>query len=45
MQQRTLLMAYEESATAATCKIERLRHENVILHNSARPPLEQDHEL
>jgi hypothetical protein len=38
-------MAYKESATAATCEIERLRYENVILHSGARPPLEQDREL
>jgi hypothetical protein len=45
MQQRTRLTAYKESATAATCEIEELRHENVILYSSARPPSEQDHEL
>jgi hypothetical protein len=45
MQQCTCLTAYEESATASTREIERLRHENAILHSSARPPLEQDHEL
>jgi hypothetical protein len=38
-------MAYEESATATAREIDRLRHENVILHNDARPPLELDHEL
>jgi hypothetical protein len=38
MQQRTYLMAYNESATAATREIERLRYENAILHNGARPP-------
>jgi hypothetical protein len=38
-------MAYKESATAATREIERLRYENVILHSSACPPLEQDREL
>jgi hypothetical protein len=31
MQQRTQLMAYEESATATAREIERLRHENAIL--------------
>jgi hypothetical protein len=45
MQQRTCLTAYKESATAANREIERLRHENAILHSSARPPSEQDHEL
>jgi hypothetical protein len=45
MQQRTCLMAYKESATAATREIERLRHENAILHSGARPLSEQDHEL
>jgi hypothetical protein len=45
MQQRTRLTAYKESATAATREIERLRHENTILHSGARPPPEQDHEL
>jgi hypothetical protein len=44
-QQRTRLMAYEEIATATTHEIERLRHENAILSNGARPPSEQDHEL
>jgi hypothetical protein len=36
---------YKESATATTCKIERLRHENAILCNSAHPPSEQDRDL
>jgi hypothetical protein len=45
MQQRTRLMAYKESATAATGEIERLRHENVILHSGVHPPSEQDCEL
>jgi hypothetical protein len=40
MQQRTSLMAYKESATAATREIERLRHENAILCSSVRPPSE-----
>jgi hypothetical protein len=30
MQQRTRLIAYEESATATTDEIERLRHENAF---------------
>jgi hypothetical protein len=38
MQQCTCLMAYKESATTAAHEIERLRHENVVLHSSARPP-------
>jgi hypothetical protein len=45
MQQLTHLTAYKESATATTCEIERLRHENVILRSGARPPSEQDREL
>jgi hypothetical protein len=45
MQQRTRLTTYEESATATAYEIGRLRHENAILHSSARPPSEQDHEL
>jgi hypothetical protein len=36
---------YEESATATTREIERLRHENSILHSGAWPPLELDREL
>jgi hypothetical protein len=45
IQQRTRLMAYKESATAATGEIERLRHENAILRSGVCPPSEQDHEL
>jgi hypothetical protein len=45
MQQRTHLTAYEESATTAAREIERLRHENAILHSGARPPSEMDREL
>jgi cell division protein FtsB len=45
MQQHTRLTAYKESATAATHEIERLRHENAIIHSGARPPSEQDREL
>jgi hypothetical protein len=45
MQQRTHLTAYKESTTAATCKIERLRHKNAILCSGAHPPSEQDCEL
>jgi hypothetical protein len=45
MYQRTRLMAYKESATATTREIERLRHENSILHSGAHSPLEQDREL
>jgi hypothetical protein len=40
MRQHTCLMAYKESATAATCEIERLWHENAILRSSAHPPSE-----
>jgi hypothetical protein len=45
MQQHTSLTAYEESATATTREIRRLRHANAILYSSACPPSEQDHEL
>jgi hypothetical protein len=45
IQQRTHLTTYKESATAATCEIDRLRHENAILRSSAHPPSEQDQEL
>jgi hypothetical protein len=45
MQQRTRLLAYDESATAATGEIERLRHENAILRSGVRPSFEQDREL
>jgi uncharacterized protein (DUF3084 family) len=45
MQQCTHLTAYKESATAATCEIERLRHENAILRSGVRPLSEQDREL
>jgi hypothetical protein len=45
MQQHTLLTTYEVSATATTRKIERLRHDNAILHSGARPPSEQVREL
>jgi predicted RNase H-like nuclease (RuvC/YqgF family) len=39
------LTVYKESATAATCEIERLRHENGILRSGAHPLSEQDREL
>jgi hypothetical protein len=39
------LTAYEESVITAAQEIERLRHENAILHSGARPPSEMDHEL
>jgi hypothetical protein len=45
IQQCAHLMAYEESAIATAREVERLRHENAILHSGARPPSEQDHEL
>jgi hypothetical protein len=44
-QQRTRLMAYKESSTAATGEIKRLRHENAILCGGVRPPSEQDRGL
>jgi hypothetical protein len=40
IQQRTHLTAYEESATVTARKIERLRHENTLLHSGARPSSE-----
>jgi hypothetical protein len=40
MQHRTCLTTYEESATATTHEIHRLRHENAILRSGARPPSE-----
>jgi hypothetical protein len=40
-----LLTAYEECATISLCELERLRHENAVLHSSALSPSEQDHEL
>jgi hypothetical protein len=45
MQQRMCLAVYKESATATACEIEKLRHENAILHSDAHPPSEQDREL
>jgi predicted RNase H-like nuclease (RuvC/YqgF family) len=45
MQQRTRLMAYKESVTVAIGEIERLRHENAILHSGVHPPSDQDREL
>jgi hypothetical protein len=42
-QQHTRQTAYEESATAL--EIDRLRHENAILHSGARPPSELDRDL
>jgi hypothetical protein len=45
MQQRMRLIAYKEHTTAASRELERLRHENAILHSSALPPSEQDREL
>jgi DNA polymerase sigma len=45
MQQRMHLTTYKESATATTREIERLRYENAILRNGARPPSEQDRKL
>jgi chromosome segregation ATPase len=45
MQQCMRLTAYEKHTTTISRELERLRHENAILRNSARPLLEQDHEL
>jgi hypothetical protein len=39
------LTAYEEHTTTTSRELERLRHENAVLHSRARPPSEQDHEL
>jgi hypothetical protein len=39
------LTAYEEHATTTSHELERLRHENAILHSGALLPSEQDHEL
>jgi hypothetical protein len=45
MQQRMRLMTYEDSATATTRELERLRYDNAILRSGTRPPSRQDHEL
>jgi hypothetical protein len=45
MQQRMRLTTYEEHTTATSRELERLRHENAVLHNGAHPPSKQDHEL
>jgi hypothetical protein len=45
MQQRMRLTVYEESATATSHELERLRYENSILRSGTHPPSEQDHEL
>jgi hypothetical protein len=45
LQQHMHLIASEEHTTATSHELERLRHENAILHSGALPPLEQDHEL
>jgi hypothetical protein len=39
------LTAYEEHTTATLHELERLRHENAVLCNGARPPSEPDREL
>jgi hypothetical protein len=44
-QQRTCLTTYEESVTISAREIERLRHENAILHSGAQLPSELDREL
>jgi hypothetical protein len=38
MQQRMRLTAYKKSAIATSHELEKLRHENAILHSGARPP-------
>jgi hypothetical protein len=45
MQQCMRLTAYEEHTAATSHELERLRHENTILHNSVCLPSEQDREL
>jgi hypothetical protein len=45
VQQRMLLTAYEECPTTTSGELERLRHENAVLHSCALSPLEQDREL
>jgi hypothetical protein len=45
MQQRLRLTGYEEHTAATSRELERLRHENDVLHSGARPPLEQDYKL
>jgi hypothetical protein len=45
VQQRMILTAYVERGTASSHELEKLRHENVILHSGARSPSEQDREL
>jgi hypothetical protein len=40
-----LLTAYEECVTTTLSELERLRHENAVLHSSALSPSEQDHKL
>jgi hypothetical protein len=40
MQQRMQLTAYEEHATATSRKLERLMHENAVLHSGTLPPSE-----
>jgi hypothetical protein len=45
MQQCMRLTAYEEHTTATSHELERLRHENVVLHSGVCPPSEQDHKL
>jgi hypothetical protein len=39
MQQHMRLTAYEEHTAATLRELERLRHENVVLHSGVRPPL------
>jgi hypothetical protein len=39
------LIAYEEQVTAMSHELERVRHENAILHSGTLPPSDQDREL
>jgi uncharacterized coiled-coil DUF342 family protein len=45
VQQSTLLTAYEKLTTATSAEMEKLRHENAVLHSSALSPSKQDREL
>jgi hypothetical protein len=40
-----LLIAYDECTTATSTEMDKLSHENAILHASALSPLEQDRQL
>jgi hypothetical protein len=45
IEQRMHLNAYKELATTTSRELDRLRHENAILHRGTLPPLDQDREL